>query len=121
VRFSSWTVRHAPLPFFSAASSDLAPALHSSGLVAVELTQPRQPTHGFGLALSRAASRELLRPLNPVSSVAGRRQIRTTEPPAADVVLEADRGLNISFNGDEANGADWPQNDETKPIVRPEA
>jgi hypothetical protein len=43
------------------------------------------------------------------------------EPPAADVALEADRRLNTSFNGDEASGADWPQNDETKPIVRPEA
>jgi hypothetical protein len=46
----------------------------------------------------------------------------TAESPAAEVVLEADRGLNTSFNGDEASGgADWPQNDETNPIVRPEA
>jgi hypothetical protein len=42
------------------------------------------------------------------------------EQTAADVVGKAD-GAVTSFNGNEATGVDWPQNNETNPIVRPEA
>jgi hypothetical protein len=42
------------------------------------------------------------------------------EPAAADVVGEADRAVNVWFNGNEAS-VDWPQNSETFPILRSEA
>jgi len=44
------------------------------------------------------------------------------EPATADVMgSEADRAVNAWFTGNEASGDDWPQNSETKPILRSEA
>jgi hypothetical protein len=45
---------------------------------------------------------------------------RAPAPAAVDVVSEADRAVNAWFNGNEASGPDWPQNNETNPIFRPE-
>ena len=45
-----------------------------------------------------------------------------SEPATTDTMgSEADRAVNAWFIGNEASGDDWPQNSETKPILRSEA
>jgi hypothetical protein len=59
-------------------------------------------------------------PLNAAATLWAR--THTVEPAAAEVVVKADRAGNPRFAADnEPDGAHWLQNDETNPILRPDA